>query len=70
MARMYGYDSPVEMLALVDNFDRQIYNQAKRWDALKVYLDRFEKITDAESVSGSERRKYLLGQRRHLEGLG
>jgi PAS domain S-box-containing protein len=49
MARMYGYDSPVEMLALIDNFDRQIYNQAKRWDALKVYLDRFEKITDAES---------------------
>jgi adenylate cyclase len=49
MARMYGYDSPTEMLALVECVNRQVYQQAKRWESLKVYLDRYEKITDAES---------------------
>lgn len=49
MARMYGYSSTAEMLAMTDNINRQIYRQPKRWDELKVYLNRYQKITDAES---------------------
>lgn len=49
MARMYGYGSPAEMLTLTKHIGRQIYQQPKRWDELRVYLDRYEKITDAES---------------------
>jgi adenylate cyclase len=49
MARMYGYDSPTDMLAMTENISRFIYRQPKRWDELKVYLNRYEKITDAES---------------------
>jgi PAS domain S-box-containing protein len=49
MARMYGYESPDDMMASIENISRQIYVQPKRWDELKVYLNRYEKITDAES---------------------
>jgi PAS domain S-box-containing protein len=49
MARLYGYDSPEEMVATVENISRQIYSEPKRRDELVVYLSRFEKITDAES---------------------
>lgn len=49
MARMYRYQSPEEMLAMTEDISRQIYCQPKRWDELKVYLNRYEKITDAES---------------------
>lgn len=49
MARMYGYDSSTDMLAMTESISRQIYAQPKRWDELKVYLNRYEKITDAES---------------------
>jgi PAS domain S-box-containing protein len=49
MASMYGYSSPSEMLALIENVSHDIYRQPKRWDELKVYLSRYEKITDAES---------------------
>lgn len=49
MAKMYGYSSPVEMLAMTEHISQNIYHQPKRWDELKVYLNRYEKITDAES---------------------
>ena len=49
MARLYGYDSPEEMVATVENISRQIYSEPKRRDELVVYLSRFHKITDAES---------------------
>jgi adenylate cyclase len=49
MARLYGYDSPEEMVAAVENISRQIYLEPKRRDELVVYLSRFDKITDAES---------------------
>ncbi len=49
MARLYGYDSPEEMVAAVENISRQIYSEPKRRDELVVYLRRFDKITDAES---------------------
>ncbi|MBE9110288.1 response regulator [Nodosilinea sp. LEGE 07298] len=49
MARLYGYESAQEMVAAVADISRQIYIQPKRRDELVVYLDRFDKITDAES---------------------
>ncbi len=49
MARLYGYGSAEEMVATVENISRQIYLEPKRRDELVVYLNRFEKITDAES---------------------
>jgi adenylate cyclase len=49
MAEMYGYDSPGEMIMLAENVGQQIYAQPKRRDELVVYLDRYDKITDAES---------------------
>lgn len=49
MARLYGYESAAEMVATVEDISRQIYLQPKRRDELAVYLDRFDKITDAES---------------------
>ncbi len=49
MARLYGYDSPEDMIAITEDISRQIYIQPKRRDELLVYINRFEKITDAES---------------------
>lgn len=49
MARLYGYDSPDEMIATTEDISHQIYTQPKRRDELIVYINRFEKITDAES---------------------
>ncbi len=49
MARMYGYGSNTDMVAVIDSISRQVYRQPKRWDELKVYLNRYKKITDAES---------------------
>ncbi|NJL45121.1 MAG: response regulator, partial [Leptolyngbyaceae cyanobacterium SM2_3_12] len=49
MARLYGYDSADEMMAMTSNVSHQIYLQPKRRDELMVYLNRFDKITDAES---------------------
>lgn len=49
MARLYGYDSAEEMMAMAANVSHQIYLQPKRRDELMVYLNRFDKITDAES---------------------
>jgi len=49
MARLYGYDSPEDMIAITEDISRQIYLQPKRRDELLVYINRFEKITDAES---------------------
>ncbi|MGF1571289.1 MAG: adenylate/guanylate cyclase domain-containing protein [Nodosilinea sp.] len=49
MARLYGYDSPADMVAVAEDISRQVYCQPKRRDELVVYLNRFDKITDAES---------------------
>jgi PAS domain S-box-containing protein len=49
MARLYGYESAQDMVATVADISRQIYLQPKRRDELNVYLNRFDKITDAES---------------------
>jgi adenylate cyclase len=49
MARLYGYASATEMMAMTEDISRQIYLQPKRRDELTVYLNRFDKITDAES---------------------
>ncbi|MBE9135930.1 response regulator [Nodosilinea sp. LEGE 07088] len=49
MARLYGYDSPQEMVATISDISHQIYLEPKRRDELVVYLNRFDKITDAES---------------------
>ncbi|MFM7530056.1 MAG: response regulator, partial [Nodosilinea sp.] len=49
MAHLYGYDSAPEMVAAVQDINRQIYVQPKRRDELVVYLNRYERITDAES---------------------
>ncbi|MBD2258410.1 adenylate/guanylate cyclase domain-containing protein [Pseudanabaena sp. FACHB-2040] len=49
LARMYGYDSPEEMMAIVTNIDGQIYAQPQRRDELTAYLKRYSKIQDAES---------------------
>ncbi|WOD41082.1 adenylate/guanylate cyclase domain-containing protein [Nodosilinea sp. E11] len=49
MARLYGYESPEEMVSTIEDIGRQIYHQPKRRDELVVYLNRFDKITDAES---------------------
>ncbi|HIK43443.1 MAG TPA: response regulator [Leptolyngbyaceae cyanobacterium M65_K2018_010] len=49
MAQIFGYDSAEDMIATVEDMGRQIYLQPKRRDELMVYLNRFDKITDAES---------------------
>jgi adenylate cyclase len=49
MAHMYGYESPEEMVTFAEDASRQVYLQPKRWDELVVYLNRYDKITDAES---------------------
>jgi class 3 adenylate cyclase len=49
MANLYGYDSAPEMVAAIQDINRQIYVQPKRRDELIVYLNRYERITDAES---------------------
>ncbi len=49
MARLYGYDSAEEMMAITQDISRQIYIEPKRRDELLVYLNRYDKITDAES---------------------
>lgn len=49
LARIYGYDSPAEMLERVTDISKQIYVQPKRREELIAYLNRYEKIEDAES---------------------
>ncbi|MEO1068071.1 MAG: adenylate/guanylate cyclase domain-containing protein [Cyanobacteria bacterium J06638_6] len=49
MARLYGYDSTREMVTTISDISHQIYLEPKRRDELVVYLNRFDKITDAES---------------------
>lgn len=49
LARMYGYASSEEMIEMVTNIDCQIYVQPKRRNELIAYLNRFQKIQDAES---------------------
>jgi adenylate cyclase len=49
MARLYGYASAAEMVDMVKDISRQIYLEPKRRDELVVYINRFDKITDAES---------------------
>lgn len=49
MAELYGYDSTTEMITTVQDINRQIYVQPKRRDELMVYLNRYHRITDAES---------------------
>lgn len=49
MARLYGYPSATAMVETIDHIGRQIYVQPKRREELLVYLNRFDKITDAES---------------------
>ncbi|MEB3252680.1 MAG: adenylate/guanylate cyclase domain-containing protein [Cyanobacteriota bacterium] len=49
MAQLYGYDSAAEMIAAIQDINRQIYVQPKRRDELMVYLNRYDRITDAES---------------------
>lgn len=49
MAHLYGYESAEAMIATIEDISRQVYVQPKRRDELLVYLNRFDKITDAES---------------------
>lgn len=49
LAMIYGYDSPAEMMAAITHIGHQIYVQPKRLDELIVYLQRYDKIEDAES---------------------
>ncbi|PSN11072.1 diguanylate cyclase, partial [filamentous cyanobacterium CCP5] len=49
LAQIYGYDSPEEMIASIQDISAQIYVQPKRRDELMVYLKRYDKIEDAES---------------------
>ncbi|MGB3137731.1 MAG: adenylate/guanylate cyclase domain-containing protein [Nodosilinea sp.] len=49
MAHLYGYESAQGMVNNVTDISHQIYCQPKRRDELVVYINRFDKITDAES---------------------
>jgi PAS domain S-box-containing protein len=49
LARIYGYDSPEELLTEMANIGEQLYVQPQRRDELAAYLRRFDSITDFES---------------------
>ncbi len=49
MARMYGYDSPTDMLLSINDITTQIYVNPEARVELRKRLDRGEKLTDFES---------------------
>jgi len=54
MARMFGYDSPEEMIASVTNISRQIYVNASDWDEFQRFLAEHGEILE---FIGENRRK-------------
>ncbi len=49
LARIYGYDSPAELLTTITNIGEQLYVQPRRRDELIAYLTRFESVCGFES---------------------
>ncbi|MDX2097478.1 MAG: adenylate/guanylate cyclase domain-containing protein [Leptolyngbyaceae cyanobacterium bins.59] len=49
LARIFGYDSPEELMNSIANIGRQLYVKPERRDELRVYLQQFKEITGAES---------------------
>ncbi|MBW4652350.1 MAG: PAS domain S-box protein [Kaiparowitsia implicata GSE-PSE-MK54-09C] len=49
LARLYGYDSPEELIATVAQVGQQVYVQPRRWDELSAYLKGFDEVEDFES---------------------
>jgi adenylate cyclase len=49
MARIYGYDSPEELMAKMTNIREQLYVQPARRDGLNAYLKQHGQVVGAES---------------------
>ncbi|OUC11923.1 MAG: hypothetical protein B0A82_24765 [Alkalinema sp. CACIAM 70d] len=49
LARLYGYDSPEDLLATVTNIQEQLYVQADRREELMAYLSVHDQVTEFES---------------------
>ncbi|MBD2325820.1 ATP-binding protein [Alkalinema sp. FACHB-956] len=49
LARLYGYDSPEELLATVTNIQEQLYVQPDRREELMAYLSVQDQVTEFES---------------------
>lgn len=49
MARLYGYDSPEDLINSISDIGTQLYAEPKRRDELIAYLRRYDVISNAES---------------------
>jgi len=49
MARLLGFGSPEEAIAMLQDVDRQLYVQPKRRHELMAYLEQYEDISDFQS---------------------
>ncbi len=49
LAKIYGYDSPTELLTTITDIGQQLYVQPRRRDELIAYLTRFESVSGFES---------------------
>ncbi|MDW8202584.1 MAG: adenylate/guanylate cyclase domain-containing protein [Cyanobacteriota bacterium SKYGB_h_bin112] len=49
MARLYGYESPEDMISKVQNVAEQIYTQPYRWHELSAYLRHAGEVSEFES---------------------
>jgi PAS domain S-box-containing protein len=49
LARIYGYDSPEELMEFVTDIEEQIYVQPKRLAELSAYMQIYQSVLDVES---------------------
>ncbi len=49
LARLYGYNSPEDLIATVAHVGQQVYVQPRRWEELSAYLKGFDEVEDFES---------------------
>lgn len=49
LARIYGYDSPEDLITSIENIGKQVYVQPKRRDEFIAYMRMFDVVSDFES---------------------
>ncbi|MFB2919069.1 adenylate/guanylate cyclase domain-containing protein [Aerosakkonema sp. BLCC-F2] len=49
LAKMYGYESPAELIASVKHIGKQLYVQPQRWEELLAYLKGLDSLSGFES---------------------
>ncbi|MGA9378061.1 MAG: adenylate/guanylate cyclase domain-containing protein [Phormidium sp.] len=63
LAKMYGYESIVELISTITDIRQQLYVQPQRWDELLAYLKGYDSVTGFESeVYRKDQSKFWISE--------